>query len=217
MGLEVAAVQWQLAAVANVAIVVSYVAIGVVIVRALLQTSQLRTNRLGLATAAIFFTAGLSHGVRALLLMLPSFGADGGTAVVREGYGWELVVVDALAALVGGWYLTQRSSYGQALQGPALFADLQERQRQALELNDTVLQGLVAAKYAFELEENARAEQLLDRSIEAVREIVTGLLGDGSGTDAVQPGDLVRSAPASLQDVAVGAGRDGRPSNVARS
>ena len=190
---------WLLAFVANVVILVTYCLIGAALVRSLVRTEQARANRLGIAMAGIFIVSGLAHGVVALHLALPGLFTYAPGIALRNGFSWDLIVIDAAAASVGIWYWRQRSSYRQALEGPALFADLQARRRQALELNDSVVQGLAAAKYALELGEIGRAEQLLDGSIVAVRDIVQGLLEDGGG-DAlvVGPGDLVRSGPARL-------------------
>src|SRR3954447_13184323 len=66
--------------------------------------------------------------------------------------------------------------------------------RRAMELNDTVIQSLVLARYHFatDVEEARRA---LNRAIAQCQHIVDELLGPGDGS--VQPGALRRSEPAS--------------------
>ena len=72
-------------------------------------------------------------------------------------------------------------------------ADLRAREQQALELNDSVLQGLVVAKMALDLNQPDRSQEALTSSISAASKIITDLLGQG------QEGmKLVRSMPADL-------------------
>jgi hypothetical protein len=82
------------------------------------------------------------------------------------------------------------------MHGAQLFEDLRQRERQALELNDTVLQGLVVAKMALDLNQTARSQEALTSSIDAASRIITDLLG--RSTDGAT---LVRSAPAALEKV----------------
>jgi hypothetical protein len=65
------------------------------------------------------------------------------------------------------------------------------REQQALELNDTVLQGLVVAKMALELDHPQKAAEALAASIDSVSRIITGLMRSEH-----QPLDLLRSVPA---------------------
>lgn len=71
------------------------------------------------------------------------------------------------------------------------------RQRQALEINDNVVQGLVAASYALELEDLEQAASHLDGTLAAARGMMDDLLDarEGEGPAA---GDLVRSTPATF-------------------
>lgn len=66
--------------------------------------------------------------------------------------------------------------------------------RQALELNDEVIQGLAVAKIALETGQTERALKAMRASLECVRDIASELLLQGK--DAVEPGDLVREEPA---------------------
>ncbi len=84
------------------------------------------------------------------------------------------------------------------LEGEAVAARLGEarlRRRQALEINDNVVQGLVAAVYSLDQGEVAGTLSYLDRTLTAARAMMDDLLDplDGMG---LQPGDLVRKAPA---------------------
>ena len=67
-------------------------------------------------------------------------------------------------------------------------------QRQALELNDNVLQGLATALWQLELDDTSGATRTLDATLENARRMVADLLGDAATT--VAAGDLVRAEPA---------------------
>jgi PAS domain S-box-containing protein len=86
------------------------------------------------------------------------------------------------------------------IEGEALAARLGEaqlRRRQALEINDNVVQGLVAAVYALDQGEVERSLSFLDRTLSSARAMMDDLLDplDGAG---LQPGDLVRTGPATI-------------------
>ena len=71
------------------------------------------------------------------------------------------------------------------------------RRRQALEINDNVVQGLVAAAYALDQGSMPASRAYLDQTLSAARAMMDDLLEplDGEG---LRPGDLVRSAPAAI-------------------
>ena len=79
----------------------------------------------------------------------------------------------------------------------ARLAESQLRRRQALEINDSVVQGLVAAVYALEQGSVSTSSSYLDHTLAAARAMMDDLLAplDGQG---LQPGDLVRTAPAAI-------------------
>lgn len=188
---------WQLAAVANGIIAVAYLLIALTLFRALVRSGQLGRNRLGLATACIFASCSAGHGYHVLHLMLPTlgFGVHVGESM-RDAYDWHLVGVDAVTALVGVWYWSLRRHYSRLLHGAALFQDMKERQRQALEINDNVVQGLAVAKYALDAGDSARARETLDATLAKARTLIGELLGE-EGTEArLGPGDLRRVRPA---------------------
>jgi len=129
----------ELAFFANGTLAVAYLAIASIVLRGLHGSGQLRNNRLGLATATIFFTCGVGHGFHAagvLEVLQPGHQADTHGAGM---YSWPLVVWDTITATAGLTYLSLRKSYGVLLNRPAMFADLereeaQNRIRQAEEL-----------------------------------------------------------------------------------
>jgi PAS domain S-box-containing protein len=77
----------------------------------------------------------------------------------------------------------------------------QQRRRQALEINDNVVQGLTSAIYSLEQDDVPRARSFVDRTLAAARNMMDDLLEPRG--EELHPGDLVRSGPAHLHDVTV--------------
>ena len=72
------------------------------------------------------------------------------------------------------------------------------RRQAALEINDSVVQGLTAALYALELDDTDAVRDYVRRTLDSARAIITDLVGPIEGS--VAPGDLVRSEPSTLPD-----------------
>ncbi|WP_436794176.1 PAS domain S-box protein [Actinospongicola halichondriae] len=72
------------------------------------------------------------------------------------------------------------------------------RRRQALEINDRVMQGIAAAVYALESGDAAMAANAVAGALEALRGMVGDLLAEQNETSPLAPGDLVRAVPAAL-------------------
>jgi hypothetical protein len=185
---------WQVALVANTVIMAAYLGISLAIVVPLAKSHQLRTNPLGAATAAIFFTCAVHHGSHGVHMILPSLGFhDPQGLAMRTAWGWPLATWDVIGAVVAVYYWTLRRNYGSLMQGAQLFQDLRQREQQALELNDTVLQGLVVAKMALDLDQPVKANEAVTASIASASRIITQLLGSKHHSL-----DLLRSVPAAV-------------------
>jgi hypothetical protein len=183
---------WQIAMVCNTGIAVAYLLICLAIVVPLAKSNQLRSNPLGAATAAIFLTCAVHHGSHAVHMLLPSLGIDDDQGLaMRAAWGWPLTVWDCVGLVVALYYWTLRRNYSSLMRGAQLFEDLRKREQQALELNDSVLQGLVVAKMALDLNDTAKANAALTTSIESASRIITDLIG----TEGFNM-QLLRSAPA---------------------
>ena len=74
----------------------------------------------------------------------------------------------------------------------------QTRRQAALEINDSVVQGLTAALYALELDDTDSVREYVRRTLDSARAIITDLVGPAEGK--VAPGDLVRTSPSTLPD-----------------
>ena len=185
---------WQVGLAGNAVIMIAYLGICLAILVPLAKSHQLRSNPLGAATSAIFFTCAVHHGSHALHMLLPSLGLDDSQGLaMRTAWGWPLAIWDVIGAVVAAYYWTLRRNYGSLMQGAQLFQDLRQREQQALELNDTVLQGLVVAKMALDLDQPGKANEALTASIGSASRIITELLGSQHHSL-----DLLRSVPAAV-------------------
>ncbi|CAN5188212.1 hypothetical protein BH09ACT12_BH09ACT12_01570 [soil metagenome] len=182
---------WQIGMVANAIIGVAYLFIAGAVIVPLARSNQLRSNPLGAATAAIFFTCAVHHGSHSVHMLLPAFVNDPQGLSMRDAWGWPLAIWDIVGALVAVYYWTLRRNYGALMEGAQLFEDLRKREQQALELNDSVLQGLVVSKMALDLNDPDKAAAALDTSIASASRIITNLLGSEHFSI-----ELLRSAPA---------------------
>jgi two-component system cell cycle sensor histidine kinase/response regulator CckA len=123
----------QLFLLGNLVIMVAYAAIMVGIVVPVWRAGQLRSNKLAVATALIFFSCAVGHGLHALVTYrgivanLPGgihrhHGAGGGLA-------WPSAVWDLITATIGVYYWSLRRSYRVLLGAGAIYVAPGERQR----------------------------------------------------------------------------------------
>ncbi|HVM20866.1 MAG TPA: hypothetical protein VM307_12975 [Egibacteraceae bacterium] len=191
---------WHLGAAANVVITVVYTAIGLSITRRLVQEGgRLRDNPLATATAGIFFTCAIHHGGHPLHQLLPAVGNDAAIGeAMRTAFNEAHVAMwDVVTAAVGIWYWTLRGRFPALVRGAALFEDMRERQRQALEIHDNIVQGLATAKLSFEVDDTEGGMAAVEHTLAASRKIISDLLGEKSVGTELGPGDLRRRRAAS--------------------
>ncbi|MGO4256996.1 response regulator [Marmoricola sp. RAF53] len=74
--------------------------------------------------------------------------------------------------------------------------EVHQRRRQALEINDNVVQGLTSALYALDQDDGPSAHSYLSRTLGAARDMMDDLL-EPSGQN-LRPGDLVRSTATAI-------------------
>jgi hypothetical protein len=199
---------WTVGLVANAVIAVAYLAIVGSILVPLLRSRQLTKNKLGTATAAIFLTCAVHCAIHVLDLAFPVL--DGNREhglAVRRGWDWELALWDVLGAAAAAYYFGLRRTYGSLMQGAQLFVDLRRRERQALEINDNVLQGLVVAKMALELDQRETAVAALETSITGASRMITALMATD---DRPVAAGLLRTSAAVLEPTAEDPAHAGR-------
>jgi PAS domain S-box-containing protein len=71
------------------------------------------------------------------------------------------------------------------------------RQRQAMEVNDSILQGLTVARWSLELGDLDRSIDAMERTLSSARALISEMLADAT-PEGLRPGDLVRERPAEL-------------------
>ena len=75
---------------------------------------------------------------------------------------------------------------------------MQIRRRQALELNDEIVQGLTVAKMAHQLGRPAETEEAITKTLKAAQMIISQMLMEEKGDQPLGEGGLVRERPAHL-------------------
>lgn len=120
-------------------------------------------------------------------------------AAIRNPWLWSAIhgafVLAASVASVLAWRLNE-DSHERAEAYVIRLREEQLRQRQALEINDNVVQGLTVAKYALDAGNTEHAQRAVNQTLISAREIVTDLLSDENGDLKLDAGDLVRAKPA---------------------
>lgn len=112
---------WVASAVLNLVIAVCYLCICGLIMRGLIRAGEWRTNRLGVATAGIFYTCAVHHGLHTLHMLEPTFGIDSRAGLaMRQAFDWHSVVSDFVGAGVALYYFSLRRSYRALLTGPKM-------------------------------------------------------------------------------------------------
>jgi len=191
---------WRIGATANAVVMVMYFMIVAAILVPLIREQQLRANRLGTATAAIFFTCAVHHGSHSVHMLLPTLGINSSSGyAMRDAFDPFQVVWDLVTAAMGVYYWTLRRTYGSLMSGAKLFEDMRERQKQALEINDNIVQGLATAKLSLELDQREMTREALESTLASARNLITDLLGDVAEKQTFEAGDLRRSRAALLR------------------
>lgn len=103
---------------------------------------------------------------------------SGNTAVPREAAALphRLARSTGLGAAVGVYYRRLRHRYGSLMRAAQPCNDIRTGGPEALELNDSVLQGLIVAKLALELGQRDKATAALDNAIRSASTLATNLL-----------------------------------------
>lgn len=193
---------WWLAAAANVVMIVVYSVIGYTIWSNVARGRQWRSNPLAVSMGAIFVVCTLGHGAHLVHAFLPSFGSDLelGRAARATFTDWRFVAWDVTTAIVAVWYLSLRGRLKLVWRGAALFEDMKERQRHALDMHDSVVQGLAKAKLALDVGNRAEGMQYIEETLADSKRIITDILGEEGSEIALGAGRLRRKASAGEAD-----------------
>jgi PAS domain S-box-containing protein len=114
----------QIFLMANLVIMVAYAAITAAIVVPVTRAGQLRTNKLATATALIFFSCAVGHGLHAVMAYSTILNAPGEThGAALLGWSWTSALWDSFTAAVGIYYWTLRRAYAVLLGKGAIYVD----------------------------------------------------------------------------------------------
>ena len=158
----------------------------------------------GRATALL----GADPSGHALEEILPAETWPGGQGLTARSLDGDVLVLDVTTADLAesshegrtAVFLKDASARLEREAMATRLGESQQRRRQALEINDNVVQGLTSAVYALEREDGGQAASYISRTLRAARDMMDDLL-EPSGEE-LHPGDLVRSAAASLDAAA---------------
>jgi two-component system, cell cycle sensor histidine kinase and response regulator CckA len=118
----------QLFLLGNLVVMVAYAAIMVAIVVPVARAGQLRTNKLAVATALIFFSCAVGHGLHALVTYRSLVTATE-LHHAPAGWSWPSAIWDLVTAAVGVYYWTLRRGYGVLLGKGAIYVAPGEKHR----------------------------------------------------------------------------------------
>lgn len=196
---------WMFTAAANAVLVLVYGAIAFIMLKAIVQGRQLLSNPILTSTFAIFLTCTIGHGLHLEHALAPAVGvwlgyadpADAaaiGAAVRATFSDPRLLAWDIATAFVAIWYWTVRTRFQLIFKGAALCEDMAQRQQQAQQIHDDVVQGLVKAKLALELGQREQGLQAVEETLASSKRIITDVLGEKGGGLGLAPGDLRRES-----------------------
>lgn len=183
---------WVIGLAASATISVAFLAVAGVLAVSLTRSKQWRRNPLGTGTFLLYLTCGGGHAVHTLQLLDLSLGWQtvAGAAARVEYSDWHMWLTDGITAVAGVWYWTLRGRFPGLVSGAAVYEDLRIRQRQALEINDNVVQGLARAQLSLEMQRDDESSEALDQTLGQSKRIISQLLA----TEQVKPGGLRRAA-----------------------
>ncbi len=165
--------------VANGVTAVAMLGVGALLAVNLTKGHQWRTNILGAGTFAIITTCGVGHLLRFVQLMYPTMGLDlpAGVAARYEYNDWHPWVFDLITMGATVTYWAMRGRFPDLVSGAAVYEDLRHRQRQALQIHDNIVQGIVRAKMALDLDDQDETQEAVQATLEASKVIIDDLLG----------------------------------------
>ncbi len=171
---------WHFALIVNVIVMTCYLMIAWIVGRGIHVSGQWRTNPLATATFLIFLSCGVGHGMHVEHLLLPGETLQAS----RTAFDLHLVAVDMATATIAIYYFLLRRKFPALLTSAAMFEDMEDRRRQALDIHDTIVQELATAKLALETGHDKMGMAALDRGLQASKTIIDDLIGENPMSSA---------------------------------
>lgn len=196
---------WWLATAANGVMSVTFFAIAAYMWKAIHDGGQLMRNPLLTGMALIFTTCAIGHGLHFEHSLLPTYAPALGlweTSQAAAFGEWArvsmadpvLASVDLVTAGLGVWYFTTRRRQAELFEGAELAEDLEEREREARQMHDSIVQSTAQALLLLQMDRPEEAQEVLDASLSEAKAIVDAFLEEGRAIE-IGPGDL-RQPPA---------------------
>ncbi|MDA0180619.1 hypothetical protein OJ997_09980 [Solirubrobacter phytolaccae] len=185
---------WQLVTVGNLLTALTYSVIAVMLAVRLRRTGQLslRANPLGVAMMLVFGTVAVRSAWTGAQMLLPLIGVEHQAALaLRDAYTVASVPLPFIAAAAGLMFLWLRRRADEETGPASLYPDHALQRHRALEINDNIVQGLLAARELDALGQEAEAREVLADTLAHAQRMMGELL-DGD----VRPGALRRTAAA---------------------
>ncbi len=194
---------WQLGVVANAVAGCAFLIITISILGPTLRDRGERSNLHRLATGLIFSVIAVSRSLRALRMLLPSFGiAEGFGGSARDALSaTPTVVLDVFMACFGVFYVVLQRRQGEWMHGAGRYDDLEAARNRNLQNLDGLVQGLVVAETARALDHDAMTDAALATTLAAAQTLIEDISGNTSTSPMPEAGDLRR-------DVALPSSRD---------
>jgi len=183
---------WQIVTFGNLLAALTYAVIAATMAVRLRRTGQftLHANALGVAMTLVLATVALRNGWGGVQTLLPGVDEQA-TLARRESYTLASIPLPFLAAAAGLWYLWLRRRAGDEAGPASLYPDHALQRQRALEINDNIVQGLLAARELDELGRDDEARVVLDGTLQQAQRMMGELLDR-----EVRPGSLRRTASA---------------------
>lgn len=122
-------------------------------------------------------------------------------AAVANPWKWAGIhaffVLGASVAYLVSWRMSE-TERARAEEYSLQIHDADLRRRQALEINDNIVQGLAVAKYALDAGDEEKSYEAIARTLASARVIIGDLLSGDKNQSNIGPGDLVREQAANL-------------------
>ncbi len=220
----------QIYLLGNLVIMVAYAAIMAAIVVPVSRAGQLRTNKLAGATALIFFSCAVGHGLHAIMAYrgITAAAVTGGiehSHLDSTGWSWPSALWDMFTAAVGVYYWTLRRGYGVLLgKGSIYVAPSEQEARDVAEQHRSTLAAVAehtdAAIVGVTLDGvvtawNAGAELLFGYTADEVMGRSVAIFADGAGVaDQVDVLDRIRRGERGVYYETQRLHKDGTPLEV---
>lgn len=188
---------WQLGVAANAVAGCAFLIIAISILGPTLRDRGERSNLQRLATGLIFSVIAVSRSLRALRMLLPSFGiAEGFGGSARDALSaTPTVVIDVLMACFGVFYVVLQRRQGVWMHGAGRYEDLEAQRNRHLQNLDGLVQGLVVAETALALDRDAMTEAALATTLASAQTLIEDILGDPATSPMPEAGDFRRAVP----------------------